>query len=111
MDVKELIPIIALTAALAGAGANYGIMRTQIETQAERTAKLESELAHSKEIIHRRISVNSTEIAELQKQAMERVTDVEVKITKLDSKIDRYNSEAQQTMQRILDRIQGDIRR
>ena len=111
MDIKELLPIAALVVAIGGAGVTYGIMQSRIEFQVDQTADLEAELARAKEILHRRISTNTAEISALQKQAMERVTDVEVKITKLDSKIDRYNGEAQATMARILERLQKDIGR
>jgi DNA repair exonuclease SbcCD ATPase subunit len=93
-------------------------MQNKIETLTKDGEKLEAELERSKTILHQRISTAQTEISELKTSALERVTDVEVKITKLDSKIDGYGrdaqaarSEAQATMNAILERLQRDIPR
>jgi len=109
MDVKDILPVFAVVAAVGGAGINYGITQGEVHSLSSALADLKAEHAKDKEVLHRRASTNAAAISELNRSALERVTDVEVKITKLDSKIDQYNSAAQLTMQRILDRIQKDL--
>ena len=117
----QWLPTVAMAVAIAGALGGplvtYGIMQNRIATLERDHAALEKEVDRSRTVLHQRISGTQTEISGLKTSALERVTDVEVKITKLDSKIDGYSreaqaarSEAQTTMNAILQRLQRDIR-
>ena len=110
--------IVGILSTLAVAAVGYGVMQNRVETLTKDLGDLEIEFARSKGILHQRISTAQNEISELKTSALVRVTDVEVKITKLDSKIDGYSreaqaarSEAQATMNAILTRLQAGIGR
>jgi outer membrane murein-binding lipoprotein Lpp len=136
---------ISTMAMLAGGAMAYGTMQNKVESLFTDISKLERKLAQSearaaskvevalwvgevedltgelersKGILHTRISRVQQDVSDLKTRALERVTDVEVKITKLDSKIDSYSAaakaareEAQSTMNTILQRLQRDIPR
>jgi len=115
--LPTLAMAVAIAGALGGPAVTYGIMQNRIATLERDFADLEKEQDRSRTVLHQRISGAKAEISGLKSSALERVTDVEVKITKLDSKIDGYwreaqagRSEAQTTMNAILERLQRDIR-
>ena len=116
----QWIPMLALAATLVSAvgvsAVTYGIMQNRIETLIRDYDVLKNEGDQSRTVLHRRITGALEEISRLKTSALERVTDVEVKITKLDSKIDGYSREAQAsrsaaqaTMNAILERLQRDM--
>ena len=113
-----VVMLVGLGSTIVAGAMGYGALQNRVDTLTGDIADLEAEFDRSKSILHQRITTAQNEISELKTSALMRVTDVEVKITKLDSKIDGYTreaqaarSEAQTTMNAILTRLQAGIGR